>query len=94
MFTPVRCDEYLVWVQFLTHSHPLVILWIHEAETVQVTEIGSHVFAKVTSVWWAMLVKVFEVWPEEISRISTSEACCQRIILEEVDVQAEFVPGI
>jgi len=95
VFTPVRCDEYLVWVHFLTHLHPLVILWIHAAETVQVTEIGGHVLAKVTPVWWAMLVKVFKVWAEEVGRFCTSsEASRQRIILEEVNVQAELIPGI
>ena len=95
MFTPVRRDEDLAWVQLRTNLHPLVIIGVRAAKTFQISKVGCHVLAKMATIIRTVLIKVFEIRAEEVRRIGTLGHATQlRIVLEEIDIESELVACI
>jgi len=94
VFTPVRRDEDLAWVQLRTNLHPLVVLGVRAAKKFQISKVRRHVLAKMASIFGTVLVKVFEVRAEEVRRVGTLQAELLRVILEEVDIESELVACI
>ena len=95
MFTPVRRDEDLAWVQLRTNLHPLVILGVRAAKKFQISKVGCHVLAKMASIFGTVLVEVFKVRAEEVCRIGTLGHATQlRVVLEEIDIESELVACI
>lgn len=92
MLAPIWVDEDLTRVQSCTYLHPLIILRVHAAEALQITEPRCYVLAQMTSVRRAMLVEVLKVRAEEISWIiAFGQAAERHVVLEKVDIQAKLV---
>jgi hypothetical protein len=87
MLAPIRRNEDLLRVHLLAHLHPLVILWVHPTETLQVPEPRRHVLSQMTRVRRAVLVEVFKICTKEVRWVRTlGEAPLLCVVLEEVDI--------
>jgi len=94
LLAPVGRDEDLARVESLANLHPLVILGIHPPKALQITKSGRDVLSQMARIWRAMLVKVIEEGSVKVFGVRACGGAAEfGIILEEGNVEAEFISG-